>query len=203
MSKKKLKTLIIAACASELGPFANLNQKHYCIKKKTGFLAAGIGPVAASFGLTHFLEDYQPEKILAIGTAGIINKAKFKIGEIVLAKTVATESFFEGVYTPAKQPHQEAMDTGLPKGWEGEATVYSPQEITKDETHRKILEKKYDVEHLESFAFAFVAKKFNIPIQIILGLTNFTDENAHRDWKENQEKVMKKIYKNLNSTMIF
>ena len=247
MSKQKFKTLIVAACASELKPFIDLKQRHYYIKKEVGFLATGIGPVAASFGLTHFLEDYAPEQIFAIGTAGIINKKKFDIGEIVAAKTVATESFLGGFYTPTKQPHQFRLPQGpvrdryffeirpfassgrpgirdhskiiahpptlsavgaqsLRPGQGNPAptkfvSIYSPQEITRDEGVRKVLEKKYDVEHLESFAFAFVAQKFRIPIQIVLGLTNFTDENAHEDWRKNQGKVIKKICKQVTGLL--
>lgn len=213
MSKQNIKTLILAAHQSELKPFVDLGRKYLHIdeKKETAYLAAGIGPVAASFGLTHFLEDYKPERIIAIGTAGIINDEEFTIGDIIVAKSVATATGFDERYTPKLQKSRIDLNVGAqfiaptingrnklrPYDHIKPAKIYCPQEITRDETCQKLLKKKYDVEHLEAFAFAYVAKKFRIPIEIYLGLTNFVKKNAHKEWAQNNEKMVQLLFKQI------
>lgn len=189
---KSLKTLFLSAHASELKPLVNLGRKYQLIRGDNAYLAAGIGPVAATFGLTHFLEDYRPQRIIAVGTAGVINTKKFKTGDMVVAKSVATASGLTAAYTPKLQAQKILLPVGARHSIT-QAKIYSPQEITKDKmwitpfTHAG-----HDIEHLEAFAFAFVAKKFRIPISIVLGLTNVIGPNAHRDWIKNQGQMIKK-----------
>lgn len=195
--KIKLDHLIVGAHSSELLPFVSLGRKHHLVKDNTGFLAAGVGPVAATFGLMHFLEDHKPEQLIAVGTAGIINGKKFKVGDVVVAKSAATVSGFEECYAPNPNSSLRLpplkVRGGLARGYQF-AKVFSPQEITRSPIWQKqLLKSGFDVEHLESFAFAFVAKKFRIPITIVLGLTNVIDKNAHRDWLKNQTRMVKKV----------
>lgn len=219
MKTKKIHTLFLAAHASELAPLTRLGRKYSLIRGDTAYLAAGVGPVAAAFGLTHFLEDYRPERIIAVGTAGVINVKKFKIGDVVVAKSVATASGLTAVYTPKLQPHRIVLAVGagskparnrlrtthisgqLSQIADGRvwnpplrANIYSPQEITNDPKWLAPLTRAgHDVEHLEAFAFAFVAKKFRIPIAIVLGLTNVIGPKAHRDWVKNQGRMITRI----------
>ena len=190
MAKIKLKTLVVAAYAQELLHLCEFGNKHFVMQDGNGFLAAGIGPVAASFGLTHCLKDYAPEIIITLGTAGIINTNKFKIGDVVLARKVSTNSASPDVYTPEKISNLECP---LPSTFET-ANVFCPQEITCSEARRQILLKEnHDVENLETYAFYFVAKKFQIPIMGFLGLTNIVGPNAHEEWKENEAKVCERL----------
>lgn len=199
MDKIKLKTLIVAAYKNELAPLCELSNKHLVMQDGIGFLSAGIGPVAASFGLTHGLKDYTPEIIVTLGTAGIINTAKFKTGDIVLTQSVSTDSGSPDVYTPEKMA---GLGCPLPTPFEDLKNqyklvrVFCPQEITRTESRRKILlDKKHDVENLESYAFYFVAKKFKVPVIGFLGLTNTVGPNAHEEWKKNEEQVCAKLGK--------
>ena len=190
MTKIKFKTLTVAAYTQELLHLCKFGNKHFVMQDGNGFLAAGIGPVAASFGLTHCLKDHAPEIIITLGTAGIINTGKFKIGDIVLAQKVSTDSASPDVYTPEKNGNLECP---LPSMFEN-ANVFCPQEITCSEARRTILlGKNYDIENLEAYAFYFVAKKFQIPIMGFLGLTNIAGPNAHEEWKKNETEVCEKL----------
>lgn len=197
MDKIKLKILVVAAYKNELAPLCEFSNKHLVMQDGIGFLSAGIGPVAASFGLTHCLKDYAPEIIVTLGTAGIINTAKFKIGDVVLTQSVSSDSGSPDVYTPEKM---SGLGCPLPVPFEDLKNqyplvrVFCPQEITQTESRRKILfDKKHDVENLESYAFCFVAKKFKIPVIGFLGLTNTVGPTAHEEWKKNEKQVCARL----------
>lgn len=206
MDNPKLKTLIVAAYKNELAPLCEFSNKHLVMQDGIGFLSAGIGPVAASFGLTHCLKDYTPEIIVNLGTAGIINTGKFKIGDVVLVQTVSMDSGSSDVYTPEKM---SGLGCPLPASFEDLKSKYSsvrvfcPQEITQTESRRKILlDKKHDVENLESYAFCFVAKKFKIPLIGFLGLTNTVGPNAHEEWKKNEERMCTQLGEMVKNIML-
>lgn len=216
-----VKTLIVAAYAMELKPMADLGRQQFLICGNTAYLSAGIGPVAAAFGLTHFLESHRPERIIAVGTAGVIDTGHFTVGQVVRATSVATASGFFQVYTPEAQPQRILLSVGrqpvrrrppltsprhrtnrrepsrLPLfGRLPAASVFAPQEITRADGFREaLLRQGYGVEHLESFAFAFTARKFRVPIDLVLGLTNGCGPGAHREWKTNALAVMEKVGK--------
>jgi nucleoside phosphorylase len=190
---KKIKLLVVAAYGPELKALISLGRKHAVIRDGVAYLQAGIGPVAATFGLTHFLEDYRPQKIMAIGTAGTFNAKRFPVGTIVQAKSVSMVSHLPGFYACVDSPlapwgedQGEGKDPTLVR-------VYAPQEITCDAKCALQLAKHHDVEHLESYAYALVAQKFKIPLQIILGLTNIVGPKGHAEWQKNEAAVMKRV----------
>lgn len=197
MTKTKLKFLVTAAYKNELLHLCELSNKHVVVQDGIGFLSAGIGPVAASFGLTHCLKDYAPEMIVTLGTAGIINANKFKIGDVMLVQTVSTDSGLPDVYTPEKMADLGICLPDSLQNLENKyqlARVFCPQEITQTESRRKVLlNQGHDVENLESYAYCFVAKKFQIPVIGFLGLTNIVGPNAHEEWRKNEGQLCRDL----------
>jgi len=198
---KKLKTLIVAAYKEELKHFCSLGRKHFLVQDNVAYLSAGIGPVAATFGLTHFLEDYRPELIVSLGTTGATH-SRLAIGDIVCAQVVSTDSGFHDVYSIKKTAtlHHSTNSRGHKYTKKlkdiNSVSVFCPQEISKTSERGEALAKAgFDVENLEAFAFAFVAKKFRIPLISLLGITNYVGPKAHLQWKKNEEKVCRKISK--------
>lgn len=200
MPKKKIKYLIVAAYAGELSPFCTMGKRHRLVKKESAYLAAGIGPSAAAFGLTHFLEDYQPELIITLGTAGIINTKKLKIGDIAIATKAGVDSGAKDVFTPKPcatiywqiPKGRLSYNTSLPL--RNPVSVFCPQEISCTEAKRRVLARAgYDAENLELYAFAFVAQKFKIPMVSLLGLTNTIGPKAHAEWVKNEETVVERL----------
>lgn len=198
MTRKKIKTLLLAAYPKELAAFVDLGQSYQRVDGNTAYLAAGIGPVAAAFGLTHFLEDYVPQEIVAIGTAGIIAKEGLALQDLVCVRQVSAMRVGQNAdwatYVPELQiskldlPTPTAVVRDLPR-----VRVMAPQEISQGAQWQTVLAKHHDVEHLESFAYAFVAQKFKIPITILLGVTNSIGPNAQAEWKQHEAVVMQKI----------
>jgi nucleoside phosphorylase len=185
----KISTLIVGANAAELAPFfagkaPNISRRHFVIRGDFAYLAAGIGPVAATFGLTHFLEDYRPRQIIAIGTAGAINTEKLAIGDVLVTKSVSTNAKLADVYTPRLQCATIKLKATMQKGTIKYGSVFCPQDITCTESRRAALARAgHDAENLESFAYAFVAQRFLIPCTIYLGISNNVGERAHAEWK--------------------
>lgn len=201
MTRQKIKTLIVGAYARELLPFVDLGRKHCLVVDQTAYLACGIGPVAATFGITHFLEDYLPEQIVAVGTAGVIDTKRFKVSDLVCAESVSYVGRHSDVsdwqtYVPKNLP--QTLDLSQPflqLAHLPRAKVFAPQEISSGPAWRaSLLGLGYQVEHLESFAYAFVAQKFGIPISIVLGLANEVGPNAHAEWQKNEANIMQKIF---------
>lgn len=200
MTRKKIKTLLLAAYPKELAAFVDLGKSYQKVDGDTAYLAAGIGPVAAAFGLTHFLEDYQPQEIIAVGTAGLIAENGLALQDVVSVRHVGTVRLGLpselATYVPSLQvtaldlPPTTAKANELPC-----VRVFAPQEISQGVQWSAHLSAQYDVEHLESFAYAFVAQKFKIPLTIILGLTNFVGPQAQSQWQQNENAVMQKIHK--------
>lgn len=200
MTRKKIKVLIVGAYAGELKPFLDMGKRYQHVENDIGFLSAGIGPVAASFGLTHFLEDYRPKTILAVGTAGIVQSEKLSLGDIVRVETLSYEGrggFDKNseVYVPDLQlSHVELKNSHEAFSHLQTVSVFAPQEISRGEFWSQHLSQhNYQVEHLESFAYAFVAQKFKIPLTILLGLTNHIGKTAHEEWCTHEKAVMEKL----------
>ncbi len=192
--------LIVAAYAPELKYLQSLpKNSFFAIKDNVAYLSAGIGGVNASFGLTHFLEDYRPKIIIAIGTAGAFNP-RTPLKTLYSVLSTHTKSFRDDVYLPQiLKPSkwrslQEIMTHPTPQPLIKDlARVYCPQEITKDLTHFKNLAQHYDLENLEMHAFSVVARHFKIPVYGILGITNHVGALAHEQWRQNEDLVAKKI----------
>jgi nucleoside phosphorylase len=182
--------LIIAAHETELALFQNDYQT----------LAVGVGPVEATHGLTKFLENHdKPKQMIAVGTAGIIDTESFKIGDVIQVSEVRSDSHANGFYTPDIQT--SGITLSQLKSIKP-AHLYAPQEITSsDEERMKLLGSGHQVEHLESLAFAYVARQYEIPLHIILGLANITHKKAHEEWVQNQNMCLENLFKTLEKTL--
>lgn len=190
----------MAAYDRELLPFVTLKSKYLAFKNNVAFLAAGIGPTAASFGLTHFLEDYQPKVILSLGTAGIIDPKKLNIGDIAWGDTIS--AFTKTAFSVGSVTYKD-VPTSSPKAVKAylkdklfinSVRVYAPQDITLSNAHRRDLQKQgYAAENLEAYAFAFVADKFKIPHISLFGMTNIVGPNMHAEWRKNEAALVKKM----------
>lgn len=196
-----MKTLIVASYARELKPLVALGRRHFIIKGDVGYLAAGIGPVAATFGLMHFLEDFQPAQIIALGTAGIIQPNDLAVGDLVLAKSISMNGQRVDAYVPAAINDLECSPKKDVNQYArfSRVSVFSSSEITKTERRRlELSQAGFEVENLEAYAYAFVAKKLRIPCTIILGLTNSVGPKAHQEWRQNEKWVVEKLAGVLN-----
>jgi nucleoside phosphorylase len=131
----------------------------------------------------------KPKFLLFVGTAGSYGEKR--VFEIIESKTAANieNSFFTGgSYTPIDNMVSTAEDVSR------ETIVNSSTYITTDkELGKAYLSKNIHVENMEYYAVLKVAKSFDIPAAGIFIVTNYCDENAHKDFMDNHKEAMKRL----------
>lgn len=154
-------------------------------------LPVGIGMTDVAINLTRLCLSQKPKFILFVGTAGSYGEKK--VFDIVESKTAANieNSFFTGgSYTPIDNMVSTAEDVSR------ETIVNSSNYITTNkEIGKAYLSKNIHLENMEYYAVLKVAKSFDIPAAGIFIVTNYCDENAHKDFMDNHKEAMLRLTK--------
>ncbi len=152
-------------------------------------LPVGIGMTDVAINLTRMCMTNKPKFILFVGTAGSYGEKK--LSDIIESKTAANieNSFFTGgSYTPIDNVISTAEDVSR------ETVVNSSNYITTDVTLGKhYLGNNIHLENMEFYAVLKVAKAFGISAGGVFVVTNYCDENAHKDFMANQKEAMNKL----------
>ncbi len=162
----------------------------------------GIGFLEAALQLNKILQDANYSRIIFLGTAGAYSQ-QLKIGDIVSVSSVALLNYLtveaKG-YLPQEYEVYESstINNQKPAIY---ANCLSSLEITKSEAlSKKIINSSLFaldhlplVENMELYGIARIASEHNIPWSALLGVTNYTNANAHQDWKTNHETVSEKL----------
>jgi len=149
----------------------------------------GIGLIEVTINLTKLCISKKPEFLLFVGTAGSYGEKK--IFDIVESKTACNieNSFFNaGAYTPLDNMISTAEEVSR------ETIINSSNYITTDENVAKhYLSKNIHLENMEYFAVLKVAEAFGIPAAGIFIVTNYCNQNAHKDFMDNHKEAMKRL----------
>ncbi len=162
----------------------------------------GIGMIESAITLTQLCIEEKPEEILFVGTAGAYGK--YEIFDIVSSHTAANieQSFFEG---NAYSPISDVLDgiscdgTGkvlskVSRETKNAVIVNSSNYIT---TNRALWEhytaRNIYLENMEFFGVLQAAKQCGIPASGFFIVTNYCDENAHRDFVKNHQEAMEML----------
>ena len=152
-------------------------------------LPVGIGMTDVAMNLTRLCLSQKPKFLLFVGTAGSYGEKK--IFDIIESKTAANieNSFFTGgSYTPIDNMVSTAEDVSR------ETIVNSSNYITTDKNIGKsYLSKNIHLENMEYYAVLKVAKSFDIPAAGVFIVTNYCDENAHKDFMDNHKEAMLRL----------
>ena len=149
----------------------------------------GIGLINSAINLTRACIMNPPEFILFVGTAGSYgNKKIFDIVESKVASNVEQAFLTNSGYTPLD--NVVASTDAVSR----ETIINSSNYITiSKELSDKYLKLNLDLESMEFFSVVSVAKEFNIPVGGIFIITNYCDENAHKDFLTNRVEAMAKL----------
>lgn len=150
----------------------------------------GIGLINSAINLTRKCLFNKPDYLLFIGTAG--SYGNHEILDIVESKRAANLelSFLNNdSYTPIDNVLES--ENKLVKN---DTIVNSSNYITTNfELAQKYNDYGIGIENMEYFSVLNVAKQFEIPVAGIFAVTNFTDKNAHEDFKKNHKLAMEKL----------
>ncbi|MDH4944891.1 purine-nucleoside phosphorylase [Sulfurimonas sp. C5] len=147
----------------------------------------GVGLVETAMNITRLCLFDKPEFLLFVGTAGSYGQAN--IFDIIESKTAANIelAFLDNcAYTPI----DNVVSTNIEE--KKDVIVNSSNYIsTCKEKTAKFLNYGIGIENMEFFSVLQIAKEFNIPAGGVFCVTNYTDENAHKDFIQNHEKAKK------------
>ena len=152
-------------------------------------IPVGIGMTDVAINLTRLCLSQKPKFLLFVGTAGSYGEKKiFDIVESKSASNIENSFFRGGSYTPIDNMVSTAEDVSR------ETIVNSSNYITTDEKIGKAyIAKNIHLENMEYFAVLKVAKSFDIPAAGIFIVTNYCDENAHKDFMDNHKEAMLRL----------
>jgi len=145
----------------------------------------GVGLIEMSINLTRLCLMDPPEYLLFVGTAGSYGEANiFDIIESKTASNIELCFLQKGCYTPL----DNVITTNTQE--KKDVIVNSSNYITTNkQLAQNFLRFGIGIENMEFFAFLSVAKEFNIPAGGVFCITNYTDENAHKDFIANHAKA--------------
>jgi len=161
--------MIICAGNNETFPFAQ---------------PTGVGLIETSMNLTRLCMFDKPEFLLFVGTAGSYGDAKiFDIIESKTASNIELAFLSNDAYTPL----DNVVSTNETKK---DIVVNSSNYIsTNKELTKNFLKLGLGIENMEFFAVLKIAQEFDIPAGGVFCVTNYTDENAHKDFLSNHDKA--------------
>ena len=149
----------------------------------------GVGMIESTMNLTKIVLTNKPDSLLFIGSAG--SYGNYKIFDIVTSQSASNIElgFLEDkCYTPLQKIISANEEQDVSRGTLN--IVNSSNYITTDSvSSKKFLTLGLELENMEFFALLNVAKTYNIPIFGIFVVTNYCDENAHKDFIKNHSKA--------------
>ncbi|WP_324171753.1 purine-nucleoside phosphorylase [Sulfurimonas sp.] len=143
----------------------------------------GVGLIETAMNLTRLCLFDKPEFLLFVGSAG--SYGNHKIFDIVESKT-ASNIELAFLSADAYTPLDNFVSTNIEE--KKDVIVNSSNYIsTNKELTKKFLNFGVEIENMEFFSVLKVAEEFDIPAGGVFCITNYTDENAHKDFLENHE----------------
>jgi nucleoside phosphorylase len=176
-------------------------------------IPVGIGLIEVTMNLTKLCLSQKPEFLFFVGTAGSYGEKKiFDIVESKTATNIENSFFTSGAYTPLDNmisayggaigttptapslQSQSSLTLSNGSHVSRETIINSSNYITTDKMVAKhYLSKNIHLENMEYFAVLKVAEAFGIPVAGVFIVTNYCDENAHRDFLTNHKEAIDRL----------
>ncbi len=152
-----------------------------------GAIPIGVGLLESVINLNNLIKKHKPNEILFVGSAG--SYGGYKIYDKVIsycASQVEISSLLNISYTPLTD--LKICNVSC----ETKTIVNCSNYITSDKKYSKLfLENGYDLENMEFYSVAYIAKKYKLPFRGVFVITNYCDENAHKDFLNNHKEAIK------------
>ena len=179
------------------------------VREKFIIYHLGIGYLSAALNLQKIILENKLTEINFLGTAGLVQNTeeKFSINDtkvyrIEKSSLLRALTITGSAYTPVTYPSYSLNNANTNKTLKSLTTAncISSLEISKSaELSSKILDSQSNteilLENMELYGVAKLASEYQIPCNTFLSTSNFTNANAHQDWKENHQKASEKLCK--------
>jgi len=150
----------------------------------------GIGLISSAIRLTQLCQQEKPDEIIFVGTAGSYGtKEIFSIVESYEATQIEQTLFTNNAYSPLTL----SLSTVSRETTEGVVVNSSNYITTNKEVWRDYVQRGIEIENMEFFSVMQVGLAYNIPVRGIFIVTNYCDENAHRDFMQNHKEAMERL----------
>jgi len=151
----------------------------------------GVGLIESAINLTRLCLFDKPEFLLFVGSAGSYGEAKiFDIVESKTASNIELAFLSNDAYTPL----DNVISTNIEQ--KKDIIVNSSNYIsTNKQLTNRFLDYGVGIENMEFFSVLKVAQEFDIPAGGVFCITNYTDENAHKDFIKNHNKAKELLRK--------
>jgi len=150
-----------------------------------GAVPIGIGLVESAINLTKLYYETKPKELIFVGSAGSYGRADI-FDTLSSSEAYNIEiSYLDNLsYTPISDNILKNVSCETIK-------VNSSNYITVSKEHAKrFLKMGLDIENMEFFTVVRVARYFGIEAKGEFVVTNYCDENAHKDFIKNHKKAM-------------
>jgi len=146
----------------------------------------GVGLIDSAINLTRLIIEEQPSTLLFVGSAGSYGKYKpFDIVESTSSGNIELSLITGSAYTPIDNTIHHY---NVPR--ETSIMINSSNYITSDmEVASEYQKLGFELENMEFFSILKVAQNFEIPAYGIFVVTNYCDENSHKDFIKNHEEA--------------
>lgn len=150
----------------------------------------GVGLIESAINLTKQCLENKPEFIIFVGSAGSYGKHKiFDIIEAKKASNIELSFLSKDSYTPLDKILESKNEM-----LRDDTIVNSSNYIsTNEELSKQYNDLGITIENMEFFSLVQVANEFDIPIAGVFIVTNYTNENAHKDFLKNHKEAMNKL----------
>ena len=167
--------MIICAGNNEIFPFAT---------------PIGVGLIDSAINLTRLCLFDKPDYLVFIGSAGSYGRYNiFDIVEASSSSNIELGFFDDNCYTPVDNVVK--CEKNLAKN---NIIVNSSNYITTSENiSKEFLTYNIDIENMEFYSVMKVAKEFDIDVLGIFVITNYTNQNAHKDFISNHKEALDKL----------
>ena len=171
--------MLVCAGNNELFPFAT---------------PIGVGLIESGINLTRICLFDKPDFIIFIGSAGSYGEYKiFDIVESSSSSNIELSFLSNDSYTPIDNVIKTKNAT-----LRDDTIVNSSNYISTNESLTKgYLQYGIGIENMEFFSVCRVAQEFKIAVAGIFVVTNYTNQNAHKDFLKNHKEGMDRLIKYL------
>ncbi len=153
----------------------------------------GVGLIESTINLTRLALFDKPEFLIFVGSAGSYGKYRpFDIVKSSIAANIELAFLENRAYTPLDNVIEAYSDDKVSR--ETNVIVNSSNYISTDFDLVQGLRKHHiELENMEFFSVLKVSQEFSIPVLGIFVVTNYCDQNAHRDFLKHHEEAKKKL----------